>query len=1632
MQAELERAYAPAPCHPIHHEFSIINYQLLCCASPQFPVAIQSNLLMSLFPTPFCWLTLILAVAATLPLRGQIDSRGLGLANSGEFIQNRGQWDPQAKFLMQTRQANYWVTSNSIVCDFYQIQRKPTNLRNTNRKELLRQADATVTGHVVEMEFQGSNPAPAITAANPSATVRNYFLGNDPSRWATGVGAFNEVWMRGLYDGVDLRLYPDSGSLRYDFHLAPGVPASRIRFRMANSGGIHIADNQLWVHTTIGSIRHNAPVAYQVVNGQRKGVPCHFMYGGGGIVEFHLGAHDPSLPVVIDPLLYSTYLGGSGPDIGAAIAYDKSGKAYVVGNTKSTNFPTTTGAYRTQLDAGNDVLVSKLSTNGTQLLASTYIGGQGDDVGNGIAVDDKGSVFISGTTSSLNFPTTAGSAQPSYRGSGDMFAAKLDDGLAAINYATYLGGTSTETNDAIAVDGTGAVYLAGTTLSNDYPTAVGSYDVSYNLDNDVVVTKLNAAGSSMVYSTYIGGQRADDATGIAIDASGAAYITGVTQSSDFPTPNGVDKTYNGNADLFVTKVSTTGTALAYSTFVGGTGTEGGGAIAVDENGAAYITGFTNSSDYPTTPGAFDRQRGGQDMIVTKVAGGGGTLSYSTFLGEVISLGFAISVDKAGAAYVTGATYSNTFPTTKNGYDASYNGSGDVIVVKLRSDGSGLLYSSYIGGGSGDVALGNAVDPGGKLFITGWTVSHDYPTTPGAYDTTYNSAQSAAEDAFVTVVPLCESVTLTVADTAICANQSVTVTARATGIGTLTFDWYDITNNKQLSPGAVVSGASSQSLASLTQTTQLQVRVSDGTNCVQTGYITITVRPRPEPPVGDDKIICPGESVRLQAKGEGLATVEWYATATGGARLAPGTTYDTPNLNTTTIFYAQTVDPDGGCTSATRTPITVTVRPRPTVSGVPSPSICAGQSAILSVTPSANATLRWYTVAAGGTPVQLGPSYTTPALSANTTYFVEAYDTITRCTSDPRTLVMVTVRSRPLAPTATFTSACSGEPVTLIATEPQGVQFQWYDQPAGGTLQFTGAQYPVGPVSAARTWYVESVSPGVGAPCVSARTAVTVIVKDRPPAPTISNLTVCRGAAATLAPLPLRDATFRWYDSATGGTMLDSAETFTTGLLTRDTVFYVESFDTASRCVSPTRTAVNIAVADAPSSAIAGPNAACQNSKGIAYGVSARANRIYLWSISSNGTIANGQGTSAITVDWNTAGAGWVGLHEEDTTTKCSSDTVMNVTVAASLAPVITVTGSTTLCQGDSVLLDAGAGYIEYRWSTGDTTQRMMVRQTGSYSVTVRDAGGCSGASPIPINVLVNPLPPAPTIAQTDDTLAAVSTDSIATYQWMLEGASLPGATGRRYAPTTEGRYTVAITDTNGCGGISAPFDYVVLTGTAVVGILPATIQGAPGDIVDVPVVLAAQQNLTSRNATGFTAKLRFNRTLLLPLQNVGLAQGNNRVVEISGTRTEGNDTLAVVRCVVLLGDAQTTPIAIDTFAWAGGKAQATTVAGTFILDGVCLTGDRRLVGQTGALKIVVQPNPAGATAEAVITLTEDGETRATVVDGVGRQRLRLHDGYAKHGTLRLPLPTSAMESGRYYVVVHTPTDVQVVEVEIRR
>ena len=330
----------------------------------------------------------------------------------------------------------------------------------------------------------------------------------------------------------------------------------------------------------------------------------------------------------------------------------------------------------------------------------------------------------------------------------------IDPSLA---YSTFLGGSaqdgpsSPDLNVGVAVDSTGAAYITGMTESADFPTTPGAFDTTHNAvttgDDDVFVTKLNRAGTALVYSTYLGGSGDDEVQAIAVDGAGAAYVTGDTESSDFPTtPGALDASLNVS-DAFVTKLSPTGSALVYSTFLGGSSFDQPFAIAVDSAGAAYLTGRTGSTDFPTTPGAFDTSYpGGQESaFVSKLNATGSALVYSTFLGGSANSNSSsgIAVDSTGAAYVAGVTNSTDFPTTPGAFKPSYNGGNtDAFVTKLNPTGSSLVYSSYMGGNKEDDANGIAVDSAGAAYVTGSTESADFPTTAGAFDTTFNGVTDA--------------------------------------------------------------------------------------------------------------------------------------------------------------------------------------------------------------------------------------------------------------------------------------------------------------------------------------------------------------------------------------------------------------------------------------------------------------------------------------------------------------------------------------------------------------------------------------------------------------------------------------------------------------------------------------------------------------------------------------------------------------------------------------------------------------------------------------------------------------------------------------------------------------------------
>jgi hypothetical protein len=464
-------------------------------------------------------------------------------------------------------------------------------------------------------------------------------------------------------------------------------------------------------------------------------------------------------------LTWATFVGGGYEDAVKALAVDAAGAVYVTGSTTSPDFPTTPGAYQTTDMYGTRVFVTRISPDGASLGYSAVLAGYGYNDGQAIAVNSAGEVVLAGRTSSPTYPTTPGAYDTTPNGGDDVFVTKLNAAGSGLVFSTLIGGSASENPYGLAVDAAGVVTIAGST-TGAFPTTSGAFDETHNGGTDGFVARLSADGTTLAYATLLGGFASrnsslyDEAKAIAVDATGATYVTGSTIARGFPTtPGAYDETFNGEyyyyPDTFVSKLSPDGSTLVYSTFVGGDERDAGAGIAVGPGGEATIVGTTESADFPTTPEAFDTTLGSgyyEDGFVARLSADGSSLVYSTFLGGTYYDGATgVAVDAAGAAYVTGYAVSSDFPTTPGSFDPGYNGYGhhDAFVTKVNATGSDLVYSTYLGGGGSEIGRAIAIDGTGAAVVVGETGSPSFPTTPGAFDRTFNGYQYNALDAFVT-------------------------------------------------------------------------------------------------------------------------------------------------------------------------------------------------------------------------------------------------------------------------------------------------------------------------------------------------------------------------------------------------------------------------------------------------------------------------------------------------------------------------------------------------------------------------------------------------------------------------------------------------------------------------------------------------------------------------------------------------------------------------------------------------------------------------------------------------------------------------------------------------------------------
>lgn len=686
-------------------------------------------------------------VASSLPPTTTKMQRSAFAKAAEAFVPNMGQWDGQALFLARSLGVDAWVTESGVVYDFFEARVEGTGsgVRGdgpTQDPAPKAQHTAQRRGHVVRMEFVGGIASP-VRGEGPLEGRFNYFLGSDESRWAANVPRYAEARSERVYEGVEARWYFDQGKPRYDLIVAPGADPGKIQMRFEGAS-LGTDGKSLNIRTSLGDVRQSGLFAYQKIGGGTKQVPCSFAVRGNN-ASFKVGDYDTTKPLVIDPLLWATFLGGASTDATTDVALDDSGNALVAGYTHSSTFPTTVGAYDQTYAALADAFVAKVSANGANLLFGTYVGGVGGDLAWSIALDATSQIVIVGETRSTDFPTTAGTFDKTLGGVTDAFVAKLLADGSALVYSTYLGGTLEDSAKSVALDGSGVPILTGVTWSADFPTSATAFDQVFggNDQFDAFAAKLKVDGSALLYGTYIGGSGADSGVSLAIDASGSAVILGSTNSANFPTTVGAfDQTVAGG-DAFVVKVSSDGATLQYGTFLGGSLTELPKAVALDGAGNAYVTGQTTSIDFPTTAGALDQTIGGVvEAFVAKISADGSNLLHSTFLGGAnVERGNDIAIDGHGNVVVAGYNFTGFFPVTAGAHDTTYNGSYDAFVARLSPDLSTLLYSSYLGGSFEDRVEALALDSSNNVLLSG-IASSGFPATAGAFDESNNGANDA--------------------------------------------------------------------------------------------------------------------------------------------------------------------------------------------------------------------------------------------------------------------------------------------------------------------------------------------------------------------------------------------------------------------------------------------------------------------------------------------------------------------------------------------------------------------------------------------------------------------------------------------------------------------------------------------------------------------------------------------------------------------------------------------------------------------------------------------------------------------------------------------------------------------------
>lgn len=633
------------------------------------------------------------------------------------FIPNRGQVDAAALFYSRSARFVLWVAADELLFDV---------------------SDGHRDRAVSSVRFIHPNRAAEIAPIYALPGRVHSMTGSDPSRWRTGLPIFGGVFYRDLYEKIDLKVYGREGRVEYDWLVRPDGRVEDIVFECRGAGRARIERNgNLTVETEGSPLVHLKPVCYQIIGGERKDVEGQFKEKAGGCYGFEVEAYDPRQTLVIDPVVLTTssYLGGSDADYGRSIAVDRTGAVYVTGSVRSIDFPTK-GALDKTLGGETDVFVAKFTPDARRLVYATYLGGTAKEEPSGLAVDRSGAVYVVGWTQSPDFPVK-NAYDRTFNGCCDVFLTKILPSGRALAFSTYLGDTSWDLGYALALTKDGTIVVTGQTSSRSFPTTPNAYDRTYNGgDADAFLAFFAPNGKSLLCSSLLGGALFDAGRAVALDDRKAIYLTGATNSKDFPVKAACDPSYNGGfQDAFLAKFAPGGKTLTYATYLGGDNNDEGMAVAVDGNGAAHVAGYTCSHNFPLR-NSFDTFFYYGEGFYTQFVPAGNGLEVSTFLGgsgdDAVS---ALALDAQGKIYLTGGTSSKDFPT-KSPFQKNFGGGEyDAFLVVALPAKRNVIYATFLGGSGYDYGRGLALGKNAVL-IAGGTSSAGFPVK-AAFDKTYN-------------------------------------------------------------------------------------------------------------------------------------------------------------------------------------------------------------------------------------------------------------------------------------------------------------------------------------------------------------------------------------------------------------------------------------------------------------------------------------------------------------------------------------------------------------------------------------------------------------------------------------------------------------------------------------------------------------------------------------------------------------------------------------------------------------------------------------------------------------------------------------------------------------------------------